>query len=82
LSQQLFVAVQRFLARSPSCLLMVQLEDMLGQTKQVNVPGTIEEYPNWRQKVPLELEDWNRLEDIAQLAAAINLERSEPGSQD
>ncbi len=82
LSQQLFVAVQRFLARSPSCLLMVQLEDMLGQTKQVNVPGTIAEYPNWRHKIPLELEDWRGLGDIAQLAAAINLERSEPASHD
>ncbi len=80
LSQQLFVAVQRFLARSPSCLLMVQLEDLLGQTEQVNVPGTIEEYPNWRQKIPIELEDWSNQQDIDLLAAAINRERSEFGS--
>ncbi|HET6656206.1 MAG TPA: 4-alpha-glucanotransferase, partial [Gammaproteobacteria bacterium] len=41
-------AIYRYLAQAPSRLLMVQLEDVLGQREQLNVPGTTNEYPNWR----------------------------------
>lgn len=52
----LTLAVHRWLARSPAALLLVQLEDLLGETEQVNLPGTVEGHPNWRRrmKVPLE----------------------------
>ena len=46
-------AVHAFVARAPSKILMIQLEDLLGQIEQVNVPGTTDErYPNWRRKLP------------------------------
>lgn len=45
----------RFLAESPSRLVMVYLEDLLGMDDQINFPGTIEEYPNWRIKLSA---DW------------------------
>jgi (1->4)-alpha-D-glucan 1-alpha-D-glucosylmutase len=44
-------AVYRYLAEAPSRQLMVQLEDVLGQREQLNVPGTTDEYPNWRQRM-------------------------------
>jgi 4-alpha-glucanotransferase len=50
------VAVHRYLARTPAKLLMVQLEDVLGLEDQVNVPGTIGQHPNWRRKLPIEIE--------------------------
>ena len=53
--QELAVAVHAFLARAPSSIMMVQLEDMLGQAEQANMPGTIGEHPNWRRKYALEL---------------------------
>ena len=82
LSKEMFVAVQRYLARSEACLMMVQLEDILGQTQQINVPGTIEEYPNWRHKIPLDLEDWRSLGNIEEFAATISHERSRSTQHD
>ncbi len=44
------------LASGNSALLSVQLEDILGMTTSVNVPGTCDEYPNWRRKLPLSID--------------------------
>ena len=41
-----------YLATAPCCLLLVQLEDILEQKEQMNMPGTNTEYPNWRYKLP------------------------------
>ena len=45
-----------FLARTPSRLLAVSLEDLLGVIDQPNIPGTIDEHPNWRQRLPVALD--------------------------
>jgi (1->4)-alpha-D-glucan 1-alpha-D-glucosylmutase len=75
LSGELAQTIQRYLARSRSMLLMVQLEDLLLETRQVNVPGTIDEYPNWRGKLTLNLEDWQEQVDVEGFARVINAER-------
>ena len=49
------LAVHSYLARTPSRLLAVQLEDVLGVEEQANLPGTQWEYPNWRRKLPISL---------------------------
>jgi 4-alpha-glucanotransferase len=49
----LIAAVHRFLARTPSALLLVQIEDLLGLETMVNLPGTIDQHPNWRRRVPV-----------------------------
>jgi (1->4)-alpha-D-glucan 1-alpha-D-glucosylmutase len=49
-------AVQLYLARSPARVLVVQIEDVLGVREQSNLPGTTEEHPNWKRKLPLGLE--------------------------
>ena len=69
-------SIQRYLARSQSVLLMVQLEDLLSEANQVNVPGTIDEYPNWRYKLSLNLEDWPDQLDLEEFAGVINIERN------
>ncbi len=51
------LSVTRFLADTPSRLLMVSLEDALGVVDQVNVPGTVDEHPNWRRRLAVPLED-------------------------
>ncbi len=50
-------AVHLFIARSPAKILTVQLENVLGQARQANLPGTSDEYPNWRGKLDIYLED-------------------------
>lgn len=49
-------AVHRFLARAPSKLMILQIEDVLGLVDQANLPGTIDEHPNWRRRLPVVLE--------------------------
>ncbi len=59
-------AAYRFLARTPARLVLIQLDDALGELEQVNVPGTASEYPNWRRKSSLDLDD---IADDARVAA-------------
>ena len=63
--------LQTYLARSPARVLVVQLEDVLGAREQVNVPGTTNEYPNWRRKLSLALERWPEDERFTGLARAL-----------
>ncbi len=55
LTQALVEAVHAYLAATPSRVMMVQLEDALRVADQPNLPGTTDEHPNWRQKLPLDL---------------------------
>jgi len=54
---RLIEAVHRFLARSPSALMLVQAEDLLGVGTMVNLPGTVDEHPNWRRRLPLTVDE-------------------------
>lgn len=38
-------------ARTPSALALISLEDMLGLEEQPNLPGTVEVHPNWRRRL-------------------------------
>ena len=56
-----------YLATAPCCLLLVQLEDILEQKEQMNMPGTNTEYPNWRcklSKTVAELRDCEKMKSI------------------
>lgn len=63
-------SVLRFLSRTPSRLLAVSLEDLLGVVDQPNIPGTIDEHPNWRQRLPVALDKIAATIDLAALKAA------------
>lgn len=60
-----------YLASAPCCLLLVQLEDILGQKEQMNVPGTNQEYPNWRCKLPKMIENLYNDENMKRICGAI-----------
>lgn len=66
------VAIHAFLAKTPSALLMVQLEDVLGALEQANMPGTVDEQPNWRRKLPLELEDLAACDELSALSGMLS----------
>jgi 4-alpha-glucanotransferase len=40
-----------YVAQSPSPLMLAPLEDLLGLAEQPNLPGTIDEHPNWRRRL-------------------------------
>ena len=65
-----FTAVARYLAMTPSRLVVVSIEDVLGVVDQPNLPGTVNQHPNWRQRLPLPLEVWpghHRLQALARI---------------
>ena len=45
--------LHRFLAGAASRLIAVQAEDVLDVADQPNLPGTVDEYPNWRRPLPI-----------------------------
>ena len=63
-----FPAVANFLAGTPSRLLVISLEDLLGITDQVNLPGTVDEHPNFRQRLPIALEELRNHEEVTRVA--------------
>lgn len=75
---ELSLSIQRYLARSRSIVMMLQVEDLLLQEEQVNVPGTVDEYPNWRLKLAHNLEDWVQETELERIARLINRERNPP----
>jgi 4-alpha-glucanotransferase len=71
LPDELIEATHRFLAQTPGRLLMVQLEDALGEIEQPNLPGA-EAHPNWRRRSARRLEDLAGDPLVRRIAAAIN----------
>lgn len=47
-------AVHAFLGLSNANIALIQIEDLIGMTDPVNVPGTDTEHPNWQRKVVLD----------------------------
>jgi 4-alpha-glucanotransferase len=65
-----FYAVAHFLARTRTRLLAVALEDLLGVIDQPNIPGTINQHPNWRQRLPVAVDNMTEAIDLAALKHA------------
>jgi 4-alpha-glucanotransferase len=66
-------AMHAALAASPARLIAASLYDALGELRQPNMPGTTDQYPNWR--IPLaaaleEIQSDGRVHSIARLLAA------------
>jgi 4-alpha-glucanotransferase len=68
-------ALHRYLARTPSWLVGAQLEDLVGETEQPNLPGTIDEHPNWRRRIPLPVEDLAHHPLVRRIIEALRQER-------
>jgi len=76
------VALHELLALSPSRVLLAALGDAVGDLRQPNMPGTVDEYPNWRLPVAdgegrmLSREEICASPGAAALAAALQLNPS------
>ena len=68
-------AALRAVARSPSRLALIPLEDALGLEDQPNLPGTIDEYPNWRRRLKRPAGEALAEPAVAERLAAIRRER-------
>ncbi len=66
-----FFGAVEFLARSPSRILAIAIDDLIGLKDQPNIPGTVDEHPNWRRRLPVELNDLGRRIDLDALRHAL-----------
>ena len=74
-TEELGQALHLYLARSSAALVALQIDDLLGMTDPVNVPGTFAEYPNWQRKVTASIEDMAARGDLKARLADINRAR-------
>ncbi|WP_112286745.1 4-alpha-glucanotransferase [Rahnella sp. AN3-3W3] len=67
--------LQRYVADSACALLGLQPEDWLDMDAPVNVPGTSDEYPNWRRKLSTSLEEMFADEQVNKLIKDLDKRR-------
>jgi 4-alpha-glucanotransferase len=79
-AHEVSVAAHRAMAGAGSDLVIATLEDAVGQEARPNLPGTVDEHPNWRIPLPALIEDLD-LAGAAELAAAF-ADRSRPPDPD
>jgi 4-alpha-glucanotransferase len=67
-----FEDVAWFLAATPTRLVSISIEDVLGLEDQVNIPGTVTEHPNWRRRWPVLLEELSSDQRMRRIAATFS----------
>jgi 4-alpha-glucanotransferase len=76
--EEFTVALYAYLTRTPSMLIGVSLADAAGERRPQNMPGTVDEYPNWRIPLtdadgePVLLEDLPAHARVRAVAAAVS----------
>ncbi|OBF74262.1 4-alpha-glucanotransferase [Mycobacterium sp. 852002-51613_SCH5001154] len=66
----IITAMHRLLAATPSRLKLISPYDVLAEPRQPNLPGTIDEYPNWRLPLAQTLEELRADPRVAEIIAA------------
>jgi 4-alpha-glucanotransferase len=54
--QETLIAMHRWMGESESPIAMIALDDLVGETRRHNVPGTTSERPNWQLRLPQTVE--------------------------
>lgn len=65
-----------FIAATPAPLAMLPIEDALGLVEQPNLPGTIDQHPNWRRRLPQPVESLLTGTEVSKRLALLNRSRS------
>ena len=61
-------AAARHVGGAACTLVLLPMEDAIGQTEQPNLPGTLDEHPNWRRRLP---DAASRILDVPATAARL-----------
>ncbi|WP_051489451.1 4-alpha-glucanotransferase [Roseivivax halodurans] len=75
-------AAHRFIARTPCLLTGVRLADLVGPEAPTNLPGTTDEYPNWRPRCPVDLDALPAHPVFARVTALMREERPRPAPKE
>ncbi|MGZ8382948.1 MAG: 4-alpha-glucanotransferase, partial [Nitrospira sp.] len=76
MTPELCRAIHMYLATSRAWIVMANLDDVIGEVTQMNLPGTLDAYPNWSRKLSLSLEELQQDARVQMLAAAVRALRS------
>lgn len=74
---QVSLALHEHLAASPAPIALINLEDLWGETRPQNVPGTHVERPNWQRKARYSLEEMAELPEVRTTLARVEELRAE-----
>ncbi|MBW0014261.1 4-alpha-glucanotransferase [Mycobacterium sp.] len=69
----IITAMHRFLAATPSRLKLVSPHDVIAEPRQPNLPGTVDEYPNWRLPLPETLEELRADPRVGEITSVFRL---------
>ncbi|WP_439534398.1 4-alpha-glucanotransferase [Polymorphobacter sp.] len=69
-------AALAFIGRTPSALAIVPMEDVVGVVEQPNLPGTMDEHPNWRRRMPAATDTLLDRPAVTARLAALNTQRN------
>ena len=75
--EELRRAVLAYLGKSRAALMEVRLEELLGLTAQQNLPGTLDQHPNWQQKIFQAIEDLQHNPEVIRLTETLRQARSQ-----
>ena len=71
------IAAHGLIASTPSRIMLIQADDLAGETDPLNVPGTDREWPNWRRRVSAPVETLAEAPLARRIIARVKEERSE-----
>ncbi|UVT17022.1 MAG: 4-alpha-glucanotransferase [Nitrospira sp.] len=75
MTDELRERVHQYLAHTPSWIVLANLEDVIGTRAQTNLPGTVDQHPNWCRKLSLTVEELKSDPRFERLAAQLRLTR-------
>jgi 4-alpha-glucanotransferase len=75
MTTELMEAVHQYLARSPAWIVLANIEDILGARAQANLPGTLDQHPNWRRKLAPPVEGLTQDSRFERLATQLRVAR-------
>jgi 4-alpha-glucanotransferase len=71
-----------YLGRSRARLMLVQLEDVLSEVEQANLPGTTDAHPNWRRRLSRSVEEIDHGVELRRVAALIKEARMNSATEE
>jgi 4-alpha-glucanotransferase len=80
MDSRLAAALHTYLARSPAQILLVQIDDLMEEEEQINLPGTDTERPNWRRKLSKPVDVLPGMATTRTLEPALRLREGYPPS--
>jgi 4-alpha-glucanotransferase len=70
--QEILKAILALLGRSAAQTVLINLEDLWLEAIPQNIPGTVDQHPNWRQKGRLALEEFVQRPEVVEMLNAID----------